>query len=70
MAVLEVWPPYNCSIVHNHGQAYGLIKVLSGTIKVQNFDELNFNTIKDKPDERQKPFHEWDYTEGQYTWLS
>ena len=19
MAVLEVWPPYSCSIVHNHG---------------------------------------------------
>ena len=27
MAVLEVWPPYNCSIVHNHGEAYGIIKV-------------------------------------------
>ena len=47
-----------------------MIKVLSGTIKVQNFDELNFNTIKEKPEERQKPFHEWEYVEGQYTWLS
>ena len=70
MAVLEVWPPYNCSIVHNHGEAYGLIKVLSGTIRVQNFNELNFKTIKEDKNMREKPFQEMDYSEGQYTWLS
>lgn len=34
MAVVEVWPPYNCSMVHNHGDAYGLIKVQSGILQV------------------------------------
>ena len=37
MAVMEIWPPYHCSSIHNHGDAYGLIKVLSGSIRVQNF---------------------------------
>ena len=31
-AVLEIWPPFHCSPVHNHGDAYGVIKVLSGAI--------------------------------------
>lgn len=37
MAVLEIWPPYHCSSIHNHGDAFGLIKVLSGSIRVQNY---------------------------------
>lgn len=33
-AVLEIWPPYCCSPIHNHGEAYGLIKVLANQIRV------------------------------------
>lgn len=29
MAVLEIWPPHCSSPTHNHGEAYGLIKVLA-----------------------------------------
>jgi hypothetical protein len=64
MAVLEVWPPYHCSSIHNHGDAYGLIKVLSGSIRVQNFSELAFSALEDRP------YQENDYLEDQYTWLS
>jgi hypothetical protein len=49
MAVLEVWPPYCCSPVHNHGDAFGLIKVLAGTIRVENYSDLNFKSL-DKAD--------------------
>ena len=66
MAVVEVWPPYHCSIVHNHGEALGLIKVLSGTIDVQNFNELNFLDLNNKD----LPYQQMTYKQDQYTWLS
>jgi predicted metal-dependent enzyme (double-stranded beta helix superfamily) len=49
MAVLEIWPPYSCSPIHNHGHAYGLIKILSGQVRVQNFKELTFDDFTAKP---------------------
>lgn len=64
MAVLEIWPPYSSSPIHNHGHAYGLIKILSGQVRVQNFRELTFD------DFTSKPYLESDYKEDQYTWLS
>jgi hypothetical protein len=41
-----------------------LIKVLSGAIRVQNFSELDFAALTNKP------YMESDYYEDQYTWLS
>lgn len=40
-----MWPPFNCSGIHNHGDSFGLIKVLAGTITVQNFSELSFEEL-------------------------
>ena len=34
MAVLEIWPPFCCSPIHNHGEAFGLIKVIANEICV------------------------------------
>jgi hypothetical protein len=59
MAVLEVWPPYHCSILHNHGEAYGVIKCLSGDIRVQNFNELNFAALHEKKEDL--PYQQMDY---------
>lgn len=41
-AVFEIWPPYYCSSIHNHGEAEGLIKVLGGAIRVENFKDLSY----------------------------
>lgn len=46
-AVFEIWPPFHCSSIHNHGDADGLIKVLGGTIRVENFK--NFSHQETKP---------------------
>ena len=62
MAVLEIWPPYNSSILHNHGEAYGLIKVLTGSIRVENFNELNFKDISKLDVVKEEPFLKMDYS--------
>ena len=60
--VVEIWPPWCCSIVHNHGEAFGVVKPLAGSIRVQNFHRLGFGS--------DKPYAEFTYHTGSYTWMS
>ena len=61
-AVFEIWPPYHCSSIHNHGDADGLIKVLGGAIRVENFKNLSH--------QENKPYMVSNYRENNYTWLT
>jgi hypothetical protein len=38
--VLELWPFGNKSPIHNHGNAYAIIKVLHGGLPVKGFNKL------------------------------
>ncbi len=61
--VLEIWPTNHGSPIHNHGNAYAVIKVLHGglTLKI-------FNKHADKPDYPSlKTFDVW---AGDVTWIS
>ena len=60
--VLEIWPPHCCSIIHNHGEAFGVVKPLAGSIRVQNFHRLGFGS--------ENPFAEFTYHAGSFTWMS
>ncbi|CAF1096652.1 unnamed protein product [Rotaria sp. Silwood1] len=60
--VVEVWPPGHYSPVHNHSNAYGIIKVLSGRILVKIYPELALNV-------RQHPPIETILEKGQVTWM-
>ena len=60
--VVEVWPPGHYSPVHNHSNAYGIIKVLTGRILVKIFPELALNV-------RQHPPIETILEKGQVTWM-
>ena len=61
--VLEIWPSGRGSPIHNHGNAYAVIKVLHGglTIKI-------FNKHADTP--HALPLMRFDVKEGDATWLS
>ena len=37
--VLEIWPPNSESGIHNHGNAYGVIKIIHGEIKVTIYNK-------------------------------
>lgn len=43
-AIMEIWPPYYSSPIHNHGQAFGLSKVLMGETRIENFEDLSIQT--------------------------
>lgn len=38
--VLELWPAGNKSPIHNHGNAYAIIKVLHGGLTIKEFNKL------------------------------
>ena len=61
--VLEIWPHGHGSPIHNHGNAYAVIKVLHGglTIKI-------FNKQTDSDDA--KHLQEFDVKKGDCTWIS
>lgn len=61
--VLEIWPSGHGSPIHNHGNAYAVIKVLYGglTIKI-------FNKHVDRPDAL--PLKTFDVKKGDITWIS
>ena len=61
--VLEIWPKGHGSPIHNHGNAFAVIKVLHGglTIKV-------FNKHMDHADAQ--PLQKFDVKKGDVTWIS
>ncbi|CAF0820216.1 unnamed protein product [Adineta steineri] len=61
--VIEVWPPGHHSPIHNHSNAYAIIRVLSGEILVRLYPALTLNVNQYKPIEQ--ICHE-----GRVTWLS
>ncbi|CAF0733765.1 unnamed protein product [Adineta steineri] len=61
--VVEVWPPGHNSPIHNHSNAYAIIRVLSGEILVRLYPALTLNVNQYKPIEQ--ICHE-----GRVTWLS
>ncbi|CAF1270002.1 unnamed protein product [Adineta steineri] len=61
--VIEVWPPGHHSPIHNHSNAYAIIRVLSGEILARLYPALTLNVNQYKPIEQ--ICHE-----GRVTWLS
>ncbi|CAF1269964.1 unnamed protein product [Adineta steineri] len=61
--VIEVWPPGHYSPIHNHSNAYAIIRVLSGEILVKLYPALTLNVNQYKPIEQ--ICHE-----GRVTWMS
>ncbi|PIK39759.1 hypothetical protein BSL78_23400 [Apostichopus japonicus] len=61
--VLEIWPKGHGSPIHSHGNAYGVIRVLHGGIRVHIYNN-------DAMDRNQQPLTSFDAVKGDITWLS
>ncbi|CAF1341140.1 unnamed protein product [Adineta steineri] len=61
--VIEVWPPGHYSPIHNHSNAYAIIRVLFGEILVRLYPALTLNVNQYKPIEQI-------CKEGRVTWMS
>lgn len=48
--VVEIWPSKHKSPIHDHGDAYAVIKVLHGKINASYFNKLDQVNIKLEPD--------------------
>jgi hypothetical protein len=60
--VIEIWPPGHYSPVHNHSNAYGIIRILYGRILVKLYPALTLNAREVSPIEQI-------LEEGQVTWM-
>jgi hypothetical protein len=60
--VMKIWPPGYYSPVHNHGDAYGIIRVLHGKLLVKLFPDLSLNLRPNSPVEQL-------FEENQVTWM-
>ncbi|CAF1327486.1 unnamed protein product [Adineta steineri] len=60
--VVEVWPAGHFSPIHNHSNAYAIIRVLYGGILLKLYPALRLNVIQYKPIEQF-------CREGQVTWI-
>ncbi len=60
--VMKIWPPGYYSPVHNHGDTYGIIRVLHGKLLVKIFPALSLNFQQNPPIEQL-------FEENQVTWL-
>lgn len=61
--MLEIWPKGHGSPIHSHGNAYGVIRVLHGGIRVHIYN-------KDALTGHHTPLMSFDAKEGDITWLS
>ncbi|XRM48126.1 hypothetical protein ABZX51_011066 [Aspergillus tubingensis] len=61
--VMEVWPPGHRSVIHDHGKACAVIRVLSGTINCTWYDSL------DTEGGPRRLGNTAEFREGQVTWL-
>lgn len=62
--VLEIWPSKHYSPIHNHGNAYAIIKVVHGGLTVRVFNK------HDIANQGAKPLKEVDIHKGDVTWIS
>ena len=60
--VLEIWPSNHGSPIHNHGNAFAVIKVLFGGLTISVFNK--------HLDEKDKCLSEFDVKKGDVTWIS
>ncbi|CAF5009570.1 unnamed protein product [Rotaria sp. Silwood1] len=60
--IMKIWPPGHYSPVHNHGDAYGVIRVLHGRLLLKFYPALSINF-------RQNPSIEQLFEENQVTWM-
>lgn len=63
--VLEIWPMNHGSPIHNHGNAYAVIKVLHGGVTIKIFNKHMHAETTDYP-----PLKSFDVNAGDITWLS
>lgn len=75
--VLELWPKSHGSPVHNHGNAYAVIRVLHGGLTVHYYNKMTEGEIQnsckcqdDDPSEGLKELGKVDVKKGDVTWLS
>ncbi|PYH64912.1 cysteine dioxygenase [Aspergillus vadensis CBS 113365] len=61
--VMEIWPPGHRSVIHDHGKACAVIRVLSGTINCTWYDSL------DTEGGPRRLGNTAEFREGQVTWL-
>jgi len=59
--VVEIWPSKHKSPIHDHGEAYAVIKVLHGKINASYFNKLDKLNIKLEPDVM--------FEKGNITWI-
>ena len=62
--VLEIWPANSESPIHNHGNAYAVIKVLHGAIKVTIYNKT-WNS-----EDKQQELTSFTAKQGDVTWIS
>ena len=62
--VLEIWPAKSESAIHNHGNAYAVIKVLHGAIKVTIYNKTW------KSEDSQQELTSFTAKQGDVTWIS
>lgn len=62
--VLEIWPANSKSPIHNHGNAYAVIKVLHGAIKVTIYNKT-WNS-----EDKQQELTSFTAKQGDVTWIS
>ena len=62
--VLEIWPANSESPIHNHGNAYAVIKVLHGAIKVTIYNKTW------KSEDSQQELTSFTAKQGDVTWIS
>ena len=61
--VLEIWPKKHGSPIHNHGNAYAVIKVLHGGLTIHVYN-------KHTDSEKDKELTKFDVKQGDVTWIS
>ncbi|CAF4006107.1 unnamed protein product [Adineta steineri] len=61
--IIEIWPPGHYSPVHNHKNAYGMFRVLHGSILIRLFQALTLNLQYEAP-------IEYLLKQDQVTWMS
>ena len=62
--VLEIWPVNSKSGIHNHGNAYGVIKIIHGEIKVTIYNKT-WNS-----EDKQQVLRSFTAKQGDVTWIS
>ena len=62
--VMELWPSGNKNLVHNHGGACTVIKILFGQIKFRIYNKLT-----DPPGDKVEPLTSFDAKQGDFTWM-